>query len=550
MMLNLPVRSLKGLPSWTVALTVYLGIALAYLVLPLRGRWDSALLGTSIYASDNILNAGLLEWGYKSLPGGLSRFFDPPMGFPLDDTLAVGENLIGWQIFYAPLRLLGVGNVAAMNVLVIVAILISAMGANALARHFGADKYGALVAGLIFGFVPIHLSHLHQFQTLSICWVPFAVLALDRTIDEPSIRRAVLLASLFFLTAASSLYAGFFLAITILLFVGLTFLVRGHRPSWPIAGHLLLAGTLALLLLLPLIMPYLRFATSYGYREDLEKIIVWSSSLLDFFQTWRWLAMWRNTPLSQRPGYGGSFPGFGFTFLVASLLFSSFRRRENLDRHVFLLALLVILALMSLGPVLKIHNYPSRLAPYVPLPGRIFAWVPGLRVPSRILLYGVVFGAVLAGLGMSAVLARLRSRWQHIVATGAIAFLAIEYLPIPTLASSSFNLPPPAALSDVYAFAGENLDRAPMVELPSMHADSVPNLMMALYVYASAAHLRRTASYYGGTRLALADNLQRKAEALPDSASLQTLLDAGVRYLAVHTQFMRSHEAAVGSWPP
>jgi len=82
-------------------------------VLPILGKFGNVLLGTAVFPHDSFLNAGILEWGYTALRTPGLHLFEWTAGFPLHNSLAVGENLIGWQVLYTSLRLIGVGIPAA-----------------------------------------------------------------------------------------------------------------------------------------------------------------------------------------------------------------------------------------------------------------------------------------------------------------------------------------------------------------------------------------------------------------------------------------------------
>jgi hypothetical protein len=69
----------------------------------------------------------------------------------------------------------------ALDLLVIILLLVAAHGAYGLARHFGADRTGAVLAGIAFagsGYIACQLKHLSIVST--VVWLPFGLLLLDR----------------------------------------------------------------------------------------------------------------------------------------------------------------------------------------------------------------------------------------------------------------------------------------------------------------------------------------------------------------------------------
>src|SRR5262249_30865996 len=72
----------------------------------------------------------------------------------------------------------------ALDLLVIVLLLIAAHGAYSLARRFGADRVGAVLAGVAFagsGYIACQLKHLSIVSTVA--WLPFGLVLLDRVMD-------------------------------------------------------------------------------------------------------------------------------------------------------------------------------------------------------------------------------------------------------------------------------------------------------------------------------------------------------------------------------
>ncbi len=75
---------------------------------------------------------------------------------------------------------------AALDAFVIVLLLVAAHGAYGLARRFGADRFGAVLAGVSFagcGYIAAQLKHLGIVST--VVWLPVAISMLDRALAPP-----------------------------------------------------------------------------------------------------------------------------------------------------------------------------------------------------------------------------------------------------------------------------------------------------------------------------------------------------------------------------
>jgi hypothetical protein len=527
----LPRQREREFWTWAAAIVVYAATAIADFVLPLGRHFGERLLGTAVFAQDAILNAGILEWGYRSLWSSSRHVFEWTGGFPLHDSLAATENLIGWQLFYTPLRQLGAGPVAAYNILIVISFVLSGLGAALFARRFGIDRWGAIVAGFIFAFVPFHLNHAIHIQTMAVCYCPFALYFLDRFLSEAAIRDALGLAVACLMTALSGVYFGLFLLLVLPLYAVLCWVSGRHRFRFRTLEGLLGVGLACAFVLLPVVLAYMRFGSENGHHHTEEGTTSLSLEVLAPFKVPRWLAFW--SPL-RREDWTPAFPG-----AVASLLALWFLLKRNPDRQtrqakILLVLLGFVIYVLSLGPVLKLHAYVSAGLPgWIPLPGKIFLLVPSIRWPMRILLFSFLFGGVLAGLGFSKLTQRFTPALRLAVASLTIILLFLEYRPQSWYAADSCRLPSPLSLSDAYPFLAAEADRGGVIELPDRGPDGSGGYRVR-YAYGSAGHLRRIVAFHGKDGPPILDNLLAAAERLPSEPSRRFLAASGVTRLVVH----------------
>ncbi len=531
-----PTPRAMAIRNWTAIHSFYLAIVLVYIVLPLGARFDDALLGTTLQPYDPLLNAGILEWGYISLWAPERRIFDWLPGFPLSNTLAGTENLLGWQLFYTPLRWLGVGNVSAYNILILLSFIIAAMGAALLARRYGANYFGACMAGFVFAFAPFHMNHIVHIQTLAVCWSPFAVLFLDRLLESGRLRDAAGLVASVTFRGLSGVYFGVFLAIILPLYALLSIVVGRHRPQRRPLWLLAAAGLATVLLVSPIAIHYLRFSSDHGLDHPVGVVMRFSVALKDLFKAPGWMLVWGDTPLSRGARATAAFPGIVASVLGIVFLLSA--RKKELRPLALLLALSVVAAfIFSLGPVLKIRgdDYPSRIAEWVPLPGRLFALFSAVRIPMRIVLYSILFGSAMVGLGATQLTNRLRNRHARMATCVAVLLLiAAEYAPKRWFAGGSAIVPEPGAVSSAYVFLRDEPDAGAVVELPSTDVRGVRGAVMTRYMYASTWHRRRVVAYHGSVLPPPVDSLQAAADRLPDESARRMLAQAGVTRLVFH----------------
>jgi len=251
--------------------------------------------------------------------------------------------------------------------------------------------------------------------------------------------------------------------------------------------------------------------------------------------------MW-TTSLSYTP----AFPGLAAIALAAYAIITLRRSKENRGTMWILVSLVVICFLLALGPILKpINVNPLRHAAWLPMPGKIWLVIPGIRWPMRIFFFAWLAGAILCGLGLTALELRVGSRRSRIVATVVIALVVIEYWPAPWFAGRSVVAPDPMSLSDAYPYLASEANRGGVVELPTADQSGWRTAFSTRYIYASSGHLRRIVALHGSVTPPVIDSLLRAANALPDSSSMRILSDHGVSRVVVHRTLMQKDSAEI-----
>jgi hypothetical protein len=423
--------------------------------------------------------------------------------------------------------------VGAYNAIVIVSFAISAATMTMLARALGVSARGAFVAALVFSLSHIHLALLAHFQSLAVCWLPLNLLFLQRFHERGRARGAVGLAAAMIVTTLSSMYYGIYF---LMIGAGWVVLFAVQRRAWPSPRVIVGLGAAALavlMILAPTLLPYVRFARTHGYHYPLETYTAHSSYVLGYLRVPTWLALWGRTRLALNTPYRGVFPGV----VVTALAILALRARGcAIGVPVLGVALLgVACAVLALGPVLKVFQYPTRNGTVL-LPGILLTHVPGLRMPERLNSCLLMFLAILVGVGVDWLSRNVTARWR--LATVGLVALAVvaENWPASTLAGASVTVPAPLALSSAYQWLHDAAPSGASVELPSADSTGFRNLQMSRYVYAAVGHERPVVSYYGSHWLPELDSLQLAAESLPATDARLYLLRHGVARVIVHRE--------------
>src|SRR5687768_7074236 len=265
-------------PLSTISLTKHeIGVAvLAGVVLALVMHWPLALhIGSDVPKDlgDPLPQAWQIAWGGHALQHQLSDYWQSNMYWPLDNTLAFSDALVG----YAPLGMIGEGFEAAIaryDLIFLFAYALAFLGAYLLARELGVRPAAAVVAGVAFAYAPWRLEQDGHLHVISSGGIPLALFLLVRGYRRGSAR--TILAG--WLVAAWQLALGFTLGLMLaylLAALAVVVLVRWRRERPP-ARVLVVSGAGAsvfLLIGLVLAMPYQQVSEDHPESERTESTV-------------------------------------------------------------------------------------------------------------------------------------------------------------------------------------------------------------------------------------------------------------------------------------
>jgi len=475
--------------SWSRFLCILL-IILSYLLIAVALTWPlTAHLNSGVSSAvDPIDSIWRIGWGQYRLLHNPLHLFTGNTFYPFADSYLFDELVLGSSVLTIPLALLQVAPLAIYNFAVLLTLTLTAVTMYALARRFGAMPVAAYIAGIIYAFAPMHLDRIGHIGLLSAQWFPLVLLFCDRIVVSPRLRDAIALAVCLVMQAISSQYYAIYLFLLVPLFLAIVVLRRPEARRWSVWMHFALAGTIALLVVLPVAIDYRRVQTEYAVGRTFGQTTHYAATVTDFFTANGRNRLWGGitAPLRIHGTYTferNMFPGC-LALLLAAVGFWFGRRRPW---EQFLALLVIASAIFALGPELRLTpDSKSLLLRHLPY-GVLFWHLPGfdsMRVPAR---FGTLFLLGIAGLaasGTTALLARVgTSRFPRIhlwrAAPIALSVLLIvgfgaEYatrpLSIVPLESGS-SIPP------VYRWLADQPD-ARVIELPLLipdhhHAQSI-----------------------------------------------------------------------------
>ena len=479
---------------------------------------------------DPLAEAWQPAWGGHALLHQPLHYFDANRFWPLKDSLAFGDALIG----YAPTGIIGRGPHAAMvryDLLFIFAYALAFFGAYLLARELGLSPAGAVIAGAAFAFAPYRLEQDGHLQVISSGGVPLAIAFAVRGIrlGRPWWLFWAWVVAAWQVSIGWVLGLPFAYGLGGALVVGVVvWLVRG-RP--PLPRGMVIAGAAGAVLFVAISYwiahPYLYIADNFpASRRSPHEVAAFSGPLKVFLtapeENWIWgsatagirdtLTTWQEKTL---------FPGALILILaVVGLASNSLSKRWRIGIGLVAVAILVLqLGFREEGGLL----WPYRVL-YDVLPG----W-DAIRTPGRLATFSSLALALLAAAGGEAAIRSIRRRrlpsWSG-AAVAALLALAIvtegRSLPFDPFDNQAMPDVPPAQAST---------DEIPT---PQLHLPALTAKENRAFQLASTNGFPDMVNGRASTNPAVVLDLVKHMTNFPDAATVHELQEYGVRTVILH----------------
>ncbi|BAL93314.1 hypothetical protein AMIS_80940 [Actinoplanes missouriensis 431] len=558
-----PGRIRRGLRAAGRALTheyplaTYASVLLAVLMTWPTLRYPLNTLPQDL--ADPARQAWQIAWGGNVLIADPVRLWQSNAYFPLVNTYAYGDSLLG----YTPFALLGDGPVAAVlryNLLFVAAHALLALGAYALVRQLGARPTGAAVAAVAFAYAPWRLAQEGHLDIVSAGAIPLALAMLARG-HGWSLRygmrpkhRSAGWAAAGWMVATWQITLGFALGIPFAYVLGLILVAleiaglihRVRRPEHklldrflrapvkPLLGWQLMAtntigASLFLAVGMVIAVPYLRQPDNPTRLQEIDFFSPPLQSLLiGPAESGIWGAA-HETPRASLgwPAEMSLLPGFAlYALALAGLAFSVWKLRHRM----MLMVAVTLAVVLTLGT-----NYLGGHYTYLPLFGH-FPAAFDQRIPGRLMLWVTLLLAILAAGAVDDFVRRARHLAAQRVPPWPGPWLRLAMLtPLLLVAVEGWNntahptVPQqPAAMRTV---------NGPMLVLPTAElSDQTVQLW-------STSKFQQLAN--GGGRFAAARQaeLRSRVASFPDAGSIEYL-----RSIGVGTVLLLRDQVAGTSW--
>jgi hypothetical protein len=504
-------------------------------------------MSTSIYGHPGDASAAIwyFWWRKFAFLNGLSpeniKFIGAPFGVDWSNI----PQLPGMTYPGLLLSLL-TNEIFANNLLVLLSFPIAGMTMYYLVKHITGDKKASAIAGLIYGFCPYHLAHSlgHLGIAMSMQWLPLLVLTLLRLRKRRTIGSAVAFGAAFALVTLTNYYDALFMAVFVLcfsLFMVIQQLVT-DREKWfkklirPIS-LLALGLTVSVLIVAPFALRVVKTASSAPatYSRGIDELNVWSARPWDYILpppdnpvfgklvSPFVLSHLHSSNVSEQTLYLGfvtmalAFTGF-FVYFVRG---KRYNRRTDLYYLAGFFSVMAVVAFVASGPAFKDiwgHRIPL-------FSSFVYKILPMFRVYARFGIVVMLCVTVLAGLGLSYILGRIKKKeTKLILLVGLTVLVAVEFANSPPPPITDYSKTPA-----VYTWLKQQPGDFIIAEYP---LNQPIYKEYSDYVFYQRLHQKRL---FNGSSLETKGEAYRALAAdVSDSQSASVLEHLGVKYAIVH----------------
>ena len=513
---------------------VWLSLAI-FIVFALLHTWPLALAPETLSrtdTADTVLHQWTLAWLAHQIVQDPLGLFNANIFYPERLTLAYSDHLFIPGIFVAPLLWMGLSPVFAYNVLLITGFSLTGWAMCLVIHRWTDSRLAGLISGSLVAFNAFTLTRFPQIQDQHLEFFPFALLALDRLLRRPSVRRALSLSGWFVL---QSLTTGYWLVFTT---VALLMATMARPRDWLARSRLVfvpyatLAGVVAGVVLLPFLLPYWFVSREQGLVRTLKNAAQFSASFSNYLATGGRLHFntWSEHFYRATGGGDSLFPGVIALALVAIAIGSGVAIRDSRARMALVFG--AVAFALSFGPAL----------PGYALLYDVFPLMSGIRGTSRFGQLFLVAVAILAGFGWVRVRHALVgiSTWTSrfvVLPLGILVLLGVHVEAI----RAPINYSTAPVISEVWDVLQDIDDDAVLAFFPFYGPGPKEVFQNTRYLMYTMRHFKPMLNGYSGFTPLSYFRHAAALRAFPEPESIAYLRDVGVTHVIVIGHLMRPY---------
>ena len=425
---------------------------------------------------DALHNAWVFTWDARTFFTHPTQLFQANIIYPTRDVLAYSEHLFTLGLLAAPIYFTTRNPILAFNFLLFFAFVFSAFGCYLLVKELTGSRWGGLAAGIFFSFCPFRMARTDHLWLLFSPFLPFMLLYLYRYLGDGGKKSLVLFGILFLFQSLASWHYLLFCALAAGLLLIWTAVFSRKRQEWLRLAGVVMVMLIAIVAMLPLVLPYLRVHDRLpGFERELSDVRTYSAKAGDYLSVLPQSVIYGSAPSPFREieAFRGAalYPGLVIVVLALAGLF--IRRRKDDDAPVFektsfrkgALFFLILTAagvILSFGPEIGGVSNPFYRIPYS------LGILKFSRTPMRFYVLTALGLAGLAGYGTAKIAIRV-TQWRKSWRAGRLAAVALVLLLLVEIATFNLTVYPVPVwgeVPEVYSWLSGQGD-VRVIELPA-----------------------------------------------------------------------------------
>lgn len=456
-----------------------------------------------------LLHIGNPVWMHDDIPYGYFLFdnnfthivrldfahlFDTRMFYPLTNTLALGNSMLGPSILGLPVYIITRDTIASANSVMVLNFFLTFLFTYLFTFRITGNKQGAVIAGVVYTYNPYMMSRLHQ-ELIVFQWIPLTFLAAEELLRSVSWRWAFTGV----LSVLMALMSSFYYVFYILLFVPVYMVLRLVMQKTGVRHFFRPAIVMAILTVVVagfiFLKPFVAAKSFYSVRRPFFAIVPFSASIQDFLfttgqnVTYGWVSsirgmqrLWASSSAvinpNDHPYEHTLFPGLTAILLLAIAIWFLIRGRYTKNEKRIIIPLMWVAGLSFLcafGPTITLGSWE------IPSLYRLVYFLPGaetLRAASRLVVISYFALAALISYG----LARIKPKTTMFIFI--LLILCFEY----RYDFGNFDSVP-VSTRNFYARVSARDDVSVIIELPMANGEVFNNPLLDRYDSEDATYL-------------------------------------------------------------
>jgi hypothetical protein len=430
---------------------------------------------------DAVLISWILKWDQYALTHNMLRIFNAPIYYPYHNSLAYSD-----AHFTAALLALLPGPflrepIALFNFNLLLSFTLLGFCTYLLAYTVTHHHYSSIVSGLLAAFSTYVVSKYMHLQIIEIFFIPLCILFFIKFIETRKTKYLLLTVLMFIAQTYNSFLPGFFL-----LFIFLIYSVIYYRSFTgkfgeyiPLKNILIVLG--AILVIIPITLPYFSVSKQFGYVRDIRDTIQFANRPeYTFYPSDKT----RLNPLIKNllykndkgPFFYDGYIGFAFFALgLFAIIYFLKNRKKYKNSRAFLFLVTGLGAwILSLGPAWQWRGHVVKLPFIIPLPYAVFYYVvpgfKGFRNSARWEMLFVFAFSVFVGIVLTQFL-RTKNKYWSITLT---VLTAIAVLGEFTFPFHYYTIPHQRSFPPVYSYLNSLKNTNAVIHLPWYNWDVLP----------------------------------------------------------------------------